>query len=85
MAQIGWIQFSSRVDIKHLPLHEQKRKFLIENNSRLQEELHVLNRVHGASGGSAGGSGGVANYSNRWCRFNHRVKLRRGTCRICRV
>ena len=60
MAQIGWIQFSSRVDIKHLPLHEQKRKFLIENNSRLQEELHVLNRVHGASGGSAGGSGGVA-------------------------
>mgnify|MGYP003998784261 FL=1 len=60
MAQIGWIQFSSRADIKHLPLHEQKRKFLIENNSRLQEELHILNRVHGASGGSAGGSGGVA-------------------------
>ena len=59
MAQIGWIQFSSRADIKHLPLHEQKKKFLIENNSRLQEDLHILSRMHGAAG-TTGGSGGVA-------------------------
>jgi len=29
MAQIGWRQFSTRADIKHLPLHVQKKKFLI--------------------------------------------------------
>ena len=59
MAQIGWIQFSTRADIKDLPLHEQKKKFLLENNSRLQEDLHILNRIHGASATSGGGSGGV--------------------------
>jgi hypothetical protein len=59
MAQIGWRQFSSRADIKHLPLHEQKKKFLIENNSRLQEDLHILSRMHGAAA-AVGGSGGVA-------------------------
>jgi len=60
MAQIGWIQFSTRADIKDLPLHEQKKKFLLENNSRLQEDLHILNRIHGTSATSGGGSGGVA-------------------------
>jgi hypothetical protein len=59
MAQIGWKQFSTRADIKHLPLHVQKKKFLIENNSRLQEDLHILSRMHGAAA-AAGGSGGVA-------------------------
>ena len=59
MAQIGWRQFSTRADIKHLPLHVQKKKFLIENNSRLQEDLHILSRMHGAAA-AAGGSGGVA-------------------------
>ena len=59
MAQIGWIQFSTRADIKDLPLREQKKKFLLENNSRLQEDLHILSRMHGASATSGGGSGGV--------------------------
>ena len=60
MAQIGWIQFSTRADIKDLPLHEQKKKFLLENNSRLQEDLHILNRMQGTSATSGGGSSGVA-------------------------
>ena len=58
MAQIGWKQFSMRIDIKGLPLHEQKRRFLRENDLRLQKDLYAVSQMYG--GGAAGGYGGVA-------------------------
>lgn len=56
MAHLTWLEFSSRPDIKKLPIHEQKRKYLIESDLRLQENLYLVQMY----GGGAGGFGGAA-------------------------
>lgn len=53
MAQITWQEFSRRPEIKKLPISEQKKRFIWENQQRMQRdyflETELVARPSGAS------------------------------------
>jgi hypothetical protein len=57
MALITWQEFSRRPEIKALPLHEQKKQFLWENQRRAEENWFLEMQVAGASGNGFSGIG----------------------------
>ena len=57
MALITWQEFSRRPEIKSLPLHEQKKQFLWENQRRAEENWFLEMQVAGASGNGFSGIG----------------------------
>ncbi len=52
---LTWLEFSNKPEIKKLPLHEQKKRYLLESDLRLQENIYLA-QMYG--GGGAGGFGG---------------------------
>ena len=61
MALLTWQQFVKQQGIASLPLHEQKRRFLRENQQRMQRDWFVMNTSFGGaqSGVSAAGTSGA--------------------------
>ena len=60
MALLTWQQFVKQQGIASLPLHEQKRRFLRENQQRMQRDWFVMNTSFGAPAGvSAAGTSGA--------------------------
>jgi len=60
MAQLTWQQFIKLPGISLLPLHEQKRKFIWENQQRFDRDLFTLNTaVGGVSGATSSGTSGA--------------------------
>ena len=58
MAQITWQEFSRRSEIKKLPLSEQKKRFIWENQQRMQRDYFLETElVAGPSGASTSGIG----------------------------
>ena len=57
MALITWQEFSRRPEIKSLPLHEQKKQFLWENQRRAEENWFLEMQVAGANGNGFSGIG----------------------------
>jgi hypothetical protein len=57
MALLTWQQFIKQQGIVSLPLHEQKRRFLWENQQRMQRDWFVMNTAFGGAPGSAAASG----------------------------
>ena len=61
MALLTWQEFSKLPAIASLPLHEQKRRFIWENQQRMQRDWFVMNTVVGGPGSSAsGGASGTS-------------------------
>lgn len=57
MALITWQEFSRRQEIKSLPLHEQKKQFLWENQRRTEENWFLEAQLMNGGGGGGGFSG----------------------------
>ena len=57
MALITWQEFSRRPEIKSLPLHEQKKQFLWENQRRAEENWFLEAQLMNGGGGGGGFSG----------------------------
>ena len=57
MALTTWQEFSRRPEIKSLPLHEQKKQFLWENQRRAEENWFLEMQVAGANGNGFSGVG----------------------------
>ena len=57
MALITWREFSRRQEIKSLPLHEQKKQFLWENQRRAEENWFLEAQLMNGGGGGGGFSG----------------------------
>lgn len=61
MALLTWQEFSKLPGIASLPLHEQKRQFIWENQQRMQRDWFVMNTAVGGPGSSAsGGASGTS-------------------------
>ena len=50
MALLTWQEFSKLPAIASLPLHEQKRRFIWENQQRMQRDWFVMNTAVGGPG-----------------------------------
>ena len=58
MAQITWQEFSQKPEIKKLPLSEQKKRFIWENQQRMQRDYFLETElVAGPTGASTSGIG----------------------------
>ena len=60
MALITWQEFSRRPEIKSLPLHEQKKQFLWENQRRTEENWFLEARLMNGGGGGGGFAGNAS-------------------------
>ena len=60
MALITWQEFSRRPEIKSLPLHEQKKQFLWENQRRAEENWFLEAQLMNGGGGGGGFAGNAS-------------------------
>ncbi len=60
MALITWQEFSRRQEIKSLPLHEQKKQFLWENQRRAEENWFLEAQLMNGGGGGGGFAGNAS-------------------------
>ena len=60
MALITWQEFSRRQEIKSLPLHEQKKQFLWENQRRTEENWFLEAQLMNGGGGGGGFAGNAS-------------------------
>jgi hypothetical protein len=51
MPLINWQEFSRRPHIQRLPMHEQKRQFVFENQMQQQRDMHLYHMINGPAGG----------------------------------
>ena len=47
----NWQEFSRQPHIQRLPLHEQKRQFVFENQMQQQRDMHLYHMINGPAGG----------------------------------
>mgnify|MGYP003637954043 CR=1 FL=1 len=60
MALITWREFSTKSEIKSLPLHEQKKQFLWENQRRAEENWFLEAQLMNGGGGGGGFAGNAS-------------------------
>ena len=51
MSLISWQEFSRRPHIQRLPMREQKRQFVFEQQLQQQRDMHLYHMINGPAGG----------------------------------